>query len=91
MRTGLLLRGDAHPCASGGLRREASCPVPQGRSRRGLPGVAMEWREKKRRKKKKKAGGCRQFESLLDVFLSRDIPSSTGMMIFKYCARRKIL
>jgi len=39
----------------------------------------------------KKAGSCRQVVSLLDVFLSRGIPGSTGTMIFKCRARRKIL
>ena len=84
-RTGPPLRsGVPSRCLPRPRGRKAFRLLPQGRSGRGLPGVAMECN-------KKKASGSRQVESLLDVFLSRGIPDSTGMMIFKYCARMKIL
>lgn len=67
------------------LRTESFLPDPSRKEQEGVVGqVTMECN-------KKKASGCRQVESLLAVFLSRGIPGSTGMMIFKCCTRRKIL
>lgn len=85
-RTGLILRGDIqHGCLGRPPGQKPSCTEEA----EGLPGVAMECNRKKKTPQKK-LNSCRQAESLLDIFISRVIPGSTGIMIFKYHTRRKI-
>lgn len=67
------------------MRTESFVPGPSGKGRgRGLPGVAMECN-------KEKGAAADRLILCWDVFLSRGIPGSTGMMIFKYCTRSKII